>query len=1287
MTDHRGDSSSALQSRHELELAALVEGFEEARRKDPSSVTVESWCQQHPEFKDELSELLPGLLLMESVASETSEAADRRTELEPMPESIGEYRIKARIGRGGMGIVYLAEQASLGREVALKVLPTNVDLDRGFLERFQREAKAAARLLHPNIVPVFGAGQADGRHFFAMRYIEGASLDDRLRDLRSSSDAAGSDGQGFPQREAAKIVLEVASAVAHAHSKGILHRDIKPGNVLLDGDGRAWVTDFGLCRIDDAGQLTSDGAILGTLRYMAPEQIEGVADERSDVYGVGLLLFELLTMRPAFDSVKRAKVVHDVLHTPVPRLRRLRSDIPRSLETIVQKATAKLPQERYPSAEALQRDLEAYLEDRPISARPPSALYLARLFASRHRLATAVAVIASLLLGLLGTLYVRDLRASRELSERRAYVGDLAAAEAALREGATQRARFHLDQAPASLRAWEWAHLNARIDQSLGAVQLSNSTLNDLAVDPSGSRVAVASVDGVSVVNLPSLEAFVQIRCGRTRVVAWDSTGRHLFAGLLDGSLHHYGPSDEPGGGEFELLASMQIPQEQRREPKSMAVHGDHVIVGVRRGPVLRWRPRDNSLTLVDVLGGHMVSVGSQAESDPDLSPFDAGSTGGAVPAWSPEDEPLYWAASGAGEVAIYRGVERLRMFRVDNRQAEVTEVHLDPSLESGVFTTRVGSVLGFDHAGEEVFELYRASKEARALAVDGRLVAAVGTDKLVHIGDRERRTELRALSGSPHPLNAAAFAPGSRMILTASEDGWLRAFDRNVSGGGLQLHGHINDVNSVRFSQDGRRLITGGRDGVVVVWDVQRAVPLEVFTEPDSTVAVVGFLNHGGVETIYAGGVNGNVYCWTETKSEESGSPAVSSGSMSGPRTLKVLRVRPWINDADHDERTGLVFFATSNGITCMDPATLELTSPLESGAMVGDGSYFSSVTVHGGRAYAMSRTGELLVFDPITGETLMTRATGFPTLGSRLSMTGGLEGDGQRVARGVFVSSKRDVVAFDAMTGDTDVLFSSRTADGFLGELVMEALWIEDGERILATTRNGLVSVWDPKSKEHLLDLRGHKHWAMRIERCKATGWIASLSSYGGVRLWNTISSNDWAELAAEGPLLVDEASAQAAAASIERRGLMERVAAAFTEHDKWTSWPDRMLANSWHRANAADIDMAAVYALGSADLYRNTETVALLESASTRLPPGHVLQPLMDRALARSWDVMAWRDARRGRSLVELSSEGVLPARKTVFGVGALCVPFVAIGTLGALAPFAGEILWLSRAANAR
>ncbi|MEM9379104.1 MAG: protein kinase [Planctomycetota bacterium] len=178
----------------ELELAGIVEAFEVARRSEAPPPTVEDWVARHPAFASELEELLPGVVLMESVAGQ---AADRQeadaSESAQLPERLGEFRILGLLGRGGMGVVYLARQESLEREVALKVLPTTLDLDRGFLERFQREAQVAARLSHPHIVPVYGVGVAEGRHFFAMRFVDGFALDAVVRSvLRASADGAAS---------------------------------------------------------------------------------------------------------------------------------------------------------------------------------------------------------------------------------------------------------------------------------------------------------------------------------------------------------------------------------------------------------------------------------------------------------------------------------------------------------------------------------------------------------------------------------------------------------------------------------------------------------------------------------------------------------------------------------------------------------------------------------------------------------------------------------------------------------------------------------------------------------------------------------------------------------------------------------------------------------------------------------------------------------------------------------------------------------------------------------------
>jgi serine/threonine protein kinase/WD40 repeat protein len=364
-----------------------------------------------------------------------------------IPRRIGEHRILRKIGAGGMGVVYEAVQESLGRHVALKVLPYNPLAGPVLLERFRREAKAAARLHHTNIVPVFGVGEQDGVHYFAMQFIHGQSLDQvlcevkRFRDRRislpdgqtagedsheslaasvaqgllkgefaldpardmdpdvvSTQLAAGS-GQALmatlvrPERQwpsdpttdsdlgcgshpeiryfrsVARLAIQVADALDYAHRHGVLHRDIKPSNLLLDSGGTVWVTDFGLAKADDAGDLTSPGDVVGTLRYMAPERLEGLADARSDVYGLGATLYELLTLRPTVDDPNRVRLIERVRRdNPVPP-RKLDPRIPRDLETITLKAITKEPDKRYATAGELAEDLRRFLADRPIRAR------------------------------------------------------------------------------------------------------------------------------------------------------------------------------------------------------------------------------------------------------------------------------------------------------------------------------------------------------------------------------------------------------------------------------------------------------------------------------------------------------------------------------------------------------------------------------------------------------------------------------------------------------------------------------------------------------------------------------------------------------------------------------------------------------------------------------------------------------------------------------------------------------------------------------------------------------
>jgi serine/threonine protein kinase/tetratricopeptide (TPR) repeat protein len=443
----RTASSNGLLAGQTSRVIHILENYlaELERGRPPNS---EQLIAQHPEFADVLRSYLDKLDVLHRAAT------GLRTPAEPVvpPGSsssedrgrLGDFRILREIGRGGMGVVYEAEQVSLDRRVALKVLPFAAALDGKQLLRFKNEAQAAAHLHHTHIVPVYAVGCERGVHYYAMQFIEGQTLAAMIAELRrlaglppargaiSHGSQAATDGQQtvaylpllrpaeelpliVSKEKPAETVLEPrpavltrrtgkntaffetvarlgeqgAEALEHAHRQGVIHRDIKPANLLVDAPDHLWVTDFGLARCQQSeGGLTGTGDLVGTLRYMSPEQALAkpyLIDHRTDIYSLGVTLYELLTLEPAYGGRDRQEVLRQIAFEEPRPPRRLNPAIPIELETVVLKAMAKEPAARYGTAQELADDLRRFLDKKPIQARRPTLMERFRKWAQRHR--------------------------------------------------------------------------------------------------------------------------------------------------------------------------------------------------------------------------------------------------------------------------------------------------------------------------------------------------------------------------------------------------------------------------------------------------------------------------------------------------------------------------------------------------------------------------------------------------------------------------------------------------------------------------------------------------------------------------------------------------------------------------------------------------------------------------------------------------------------------------------------------------------------------------------------
>ncbi len=1032
--------------------------------------------------------------------------------------TFGNYELLSEIASGGMGVVFKARQRKPDRLVALKLIPGGELASPRLVERFRAETEAAASLDHPNIVPVYEVGEHRGFHFFSMRLVDGATLGAALA------------GQPMKPDRAAELLARIARTVHYAHERGVLHRDLKPGNILVDAQGQPHLTDFGLAKLLERDRdLTLSGVVLGTPSYMAPEQAAGRTRQltiTADVYGLGAVFYEMLTGRPPFTGDSTMATVRKVIDDEPARPASVNRAIPADLETICLKCLAKQPDRRYSSAAALADDLDRWRRGEPIQARPGTPVEQLIKWTRRHP--ARAAIVISALVFLISLSMISNLMNLQAQRSRKA--AELARKEIAQAKETSDSANLRLS---ANLRTLEWleAERLAGAGRRADAIALFARFLREGPDQPLAASRLLSMLSLRSFV-LPASPPL--IHQAQLRTVRFSPSGDRVLTSADDGLVKIWDPA---------TAALLRTLTNASSAGSHFSADGRNVISVCLQGGTKVWDTATGRLRSA-LGGGGIHPSGLSSPEDhrvatliaPDTVRLWDGDSGVAVSPPVPFEDPIRnMQMSPDGKIiAIGCSSGRIHLRKTATISEPGPVLQTRGWIRSLVFTpdgerlmagTSEGVVAFWDARNGRLIRETAAEKTEISFAVaspDGRLILTMPFQSRPRVWDAQTGSPLGPGFGDSLMVTDARFSAGTHFLVMGTREGTTRLWNPLTFEPISEVFEHEGPIESIDLSPDDRTVVTGSQDGTARLWNVRMQVPQRPILPLAGRPFALEF-DPGGSRMVIAAGRVAQLY--DARTGQPIGQPMThdhtiysASFSPDGNRistTSEDRSVRLWrgstgepLGPAWHlPEVTWTARFSpdgTLVAITCRD-RLLHLYSA-SSGLQVGQAFHPSEViqaqfSPDGGRVLTASLDGAARVFliSSLTNQDRLNVAPLFPPMRHKgIVWSAVFSPDGQRI---VTASADRTARVWDATSG-RPLGAPLRHTQG-----IWSALFSTDGTRVVTASEDSSARVWDAATGQALAPPMRHRDGASvrQAQFSPDDRLIVTGSDDGTARIWD--------------------------------------------------------------------------------------------------------------------------------------------------------------------------------------